>query len=916
MRKKYLSALLFGALLFASTGTFTSCKDYDDDINNLNQRVDQIAADLNDLKTKVDALGCVESIEFSNGQLIVHTASGDVSASMPEYTGIKEVKLEGNTLYVDGVEAGKVELTGEDGETIHVPVITVKDGKLYVDDQLMDIEIGSNVVLVDNGDTCTLTVDGQTVTLMKSGAELTAIQIEDLATSAFTDVERNSNGIQWGIAAKATPDWAGTKGAIAMNQLLIGQISTVNVQVTPADYDLGAQELALVDARGNKAPVNVEAVANNLLLPASRAASSNGSWILTINIDETQVNAANIADIFKYDPEDRNNDDLMGYTLCVNGKPYTTFDFSVETAGTKSASRDVIEVNRGNLMFIDANGRVKKAREGKIPVGTTTLYVADSDLYDYYLTFEGTNKSLANQYGIKIGDDKKSIVVPAGAEGVKIAVTVHTASVTGQISPVAGDPTNVNQVTLQIAGTEIEAAEVAAVTHQIKPAATVAEVLKEIRVDFKTADGKNVFESFPAANLEAARRNGQFKVVEDASQVGFLVVSDDPKNGQRKIDNVTYYKADNTYWQPTDDLLDLSYMKIKVANKVAEDAVPGNYQLTFIATENDNSTVLENELVKVTVPVAITVPTFDELFAHDQNWTDATTYTSRIIISDTDPYIEYANAFKNAGKFDVEASHIKVTFNALDEYNNYPIDLNTGNVDEYVTENTRGVTTPISNDIKLDKANVYNDAKNALKVSKLTGMYAYYDVFDGLQANDLNNITSGFNADAVRQAFAIVSDAFDTQIKTALDGITAAVYSNNSVVNPVIIGADKTIAVGSGDGKEDTEFNGFVIRLGNDYLHVNKNNLDGGNDFDKLGIFSLFDSVEGASYYTPVDNNVKVEFKGANNEDIDWGPSTANADEQSITVDMSNVDSSTLNITFTDATGIVYKQEIKIQKER
>ena len=27
MRKKYLSALLFGAPLFASAGTFTSCKD-------------------------------------------------------------------------------------------------------------------------------------------------------------------------------------------------------------------------------------------------------------------------------------------------------------------------------------------------------------------------------------------------------------------------------------------------------------------------------------------------------------------------------------------------------------------------------------------------------------------------------------------------------------------------------------------------------------------------------------------------------------------------------------------------------------------------------------------------------------------------------------------------------------------------
>ena len=48
MRKKYLSALLFGALLVASAGTFTSCKDYDDEINNLQEQItsnkDAIAA--------------------------------------------------------------------------------------------------------------------------------------------------------------------------------------------------------------------------------------------------------------------------------------------------------------------------------------------------------------------------------------------------------------------------------------------------------------------------------------------------------------------------------------------------------------------------------------------------------------------------------------------------------------------------------------------------------------------------------------------------------------------------------------------------------------------------------------------------------------------------------------------------------
>ena len=34
MNKKFLSAILFGALMVSSTGTFVSCKDYDDDMGN------------------------------------------------------------------------------------------------------------------------------------------------------------------------------------------------------------------------------------------------------------------------------------------------------------------------------------------------------------------------------------------------------------------------------------------------------------------------------------------------------------------------------------------------------------------------------------------------------------------------------------------------------------------------------------------------------------------------------------------------------------------------------------------------------------------------------------------------------------------------------------------------------------------
>lgn len=41
MNKKFLNAILFGALAF-STVTFTGCKDYDDDIDSLNGRVDAV----------------------------------------------------------------------------------------------------------------------------------------------------------------------------------------------------------------------------------------------------------------------------------------------------------------------------------------------------------------------------------------------------------------------------------------------------------------------------------------------------------------------------------------------------------------------------------------------------------------------------------------------------------------------------------------------------------------------------------------------------------------------------------------------------------------------------------------------------------------------------------------------------------
>ena len=59
MNKKYLSVILFGALMLGATGTFTSCTDYDDDIANLQTQIDKQNDSLN--KTLSEKLAAVES---------------------------------------------------------------------------------------------------------------------------------------------------------------------------------------------------------------------------------------------------------------------------------------------------------------------------------------------------------------------------------------------------------------------------------------------------------------------------------------------------------------------------------------------------------------------------------------------------------------------------------------------------------------------------------------------------------------------------------------------------------------------------------------------------------------------------------------------------------------------------------------
>ena len=77
MKRKYLSALLMGALTIASVSTFTSCKDYDDDISNLQQQIDSNAKAIETIQNLIKGGGLVKGVTSNNDGITVTLSDGN-----------------------------------------------------------------------------------------------------------------------------------------------------------------------------------------------------------------------------------------------------------------------------------------------------------------------------------------------------------------------------------------------------------------------------------------------------------------------------------------------------------------------------------------------------------------------------------------------------------------------------------------------------------------------------------------------------------------------------------------------------------------------------------------------------------------------------------------------------------------------
>ena len=877
--------------MVSSTGTFVSCKDYDDDIDAINKELTDLKSKLSDLESKVNAGGAyVTKIESVDGGFKVSVSDGTsynltVASAAPGSKVVIDDKT--GEISIDGKATGWFATTGEGEEAVDMTPY-VKDGYWYFYDKAAKDFVKSEYKAA--GDAYAVVKDGvvtlhmpdesgkmQSIVLPLTANALTAISLPaglTIGNTVATDAADDAVAISSAKAAKL--DWKGPKGAIEKDQFLVGQIGVADLVVSPKNYDLSAQKLTLVDSKGNVAPVKVIATPNtfNSVIVGSRAASENGNWNLTVEMTD-EVTADNINKVFK--GTGANADKAILYALCVNGIPYTAYDIAIKTKAPESSPVAAITFAAANLSYIDAEGtEVKGAANGiELPVGTTTLKYADAKLYDSYITFEGTYKAKAEKLGVKA--DGMTVTVPQAASGETLDATVHMVNIGGV------ETTTSNTITLKLAGASIDTpTEISATEYKVMPNADFTKVLPAILIDLGDALSK-----LDAATIEAVQNANQLSVVEAATQEGFIVAS------TANVFTSTYYKANaqgkkGAAWDANKDGLEsLRFIEIAVAtnagtNNVAEDAKPGKYTLNLVIKDG---TTVGNEIAKIAMPVNVTVPAFDDLFAATDAWTEGV-YGARIYPSTNDALISMSNAY--TAKSGVDANYNKIAY-AFDKINNDAVGT-VGNAQQ----------------VTLNKKVVYKDKALANSELKATASYSILDEMTAYTGSGTEEAT----LTAIKKAFTVESSKFTVKLQTIFDGGKIVFYKDNAVVTGTVgIDADGKIAglTISGNKKQ-----GLAINFLSADLAVNSTNV--------------------ADSY-PSDNDNKLQgyaFGNSNASDasnkqikVTWstGIPTVTVKEDASGLVFENSDSSsptyetTLTATFEDATGIVYTSSIKVEKK-
>ena len=584
MNKKFLSAILFGALMVTSTGTFVSCKDYDDDIDNLQTQIDKNSTAIAELKALLGDGNYVTNVTVSGQNLVVTSKNGTSTVALPECEGGVQAEVKNGELYIDGAATGIKVAAGE--------AVKVVDGEwaiLQADGSYKSTNIPASGVTVAGDEK-----EGYVLTIVDAEGVETKIELPTAASSISSLSLNNGNEVIYTLDYfNFAPEEDSKKSWKTATGKEVGAASEIyfseegaGLRVNPVTVDAKEIDFTLVNGKNEEFPLVVlNATEDKAYTSTTRAAYGNGLYTLNVKTFSVIADATKEpAKTFKaYLAADKGY-----YAVAANSAIRAEYNVKVEAGEEQTADLGeikVADVEAASAVTVAGAATVKAGVEQEVTVENET------DLYDLYLNATAED---INIFGIVFSADRKSFTITKSPDQVTAAnfpLTVYTMDNSGVYAE------TVITITLS------EAIDATA-EYATRTLAIVANKEDQSDANFFKADMATMTKAL-GANLDIWKRKvayGEVSIYEDAACTTYMGAAE-----EYGIE-FSYLGADG---KATTSITAAADMKFYVVNETASAKFDVN-TVYYAKVSFKNAT--EEELNSIVVPFQFTVPALATYF--------------------------------------------------------------------------------------------------------------------------------------------------------------------------------------------------------------------------------------------------------------------------------------------------------------
>lgn len=391
MKRKFISAMLFGALLIAPATTFVGCADYDDDIENLQGQITNNATTLDQLtKEKIQNVETeIESLKAANKQLqeaLDKAKSEGTDADAATLAAAQKLVEDAQAQLQAALDAVNGDITGINGKISDLDArLLAQDGRLKSVESL-------------------LAADGK-LTLAINDAQALAEKAYNLAEQTAATAEANKQAIK-----------DAAENLKSIKESLEGQINTLSDKVNDLSKKLADQN------------ADITAQINSLksqLNDANEGISANG--------DKIKANKQKI-------------DEIVGQ-LTELQKQVAKNKLAVETLESNYLSKvnEIVEEQGGLKTSIEGLKNANEAIEGRLDAAEGRLDTIDELIRSLAKSSDVTESidQLREEIEAKIGklnEEGKDDTVASLIAGINSSIT----SIQGDIERIDGEITKIN----------------------------------------------------------------------------------------------------------------------------------------------------------------------------------------------------------------------------------------------------------------------------------------------------------------------------------------------------------------------------------------------------------------------------------------------------------------------------------------